>query len=147
MALNPREKKIAIWSSVALGVLLLYEAVISPLADRRDVLNRSKADLQARLDDAQSLFSKEQRLKKIWNDMEAGGLNLNPSQAEAQALQSIIAWAGKAGVQLSALKPERSTEERKFEVISFNVYRHRRDAGHGAIDLGDGNRTNSASSE
>ena len=121
MALSKREKYIAIGASAAIGLLLLDQVVLAPFVAQRDSIDKNRAGLQTQLDTASDLFSRERRLRKIWSELEAGGLNLDPSQAEGQALRSIIAWAEKSGVSLSALKPERSTDERKFEVISFNV--------------------------
>ena len=121
MNLNPREKKIAIGVSAAVGLLALNQFLISPFFAKRDEIDSRRSTLQASLDDADSLFGRERRLRKIWNEMQRGGLNVDASEAESSALQAIIAWADKAGMTLSALKPERSSEERKFEVISFNV--------------------------
>jgi hypothetical protein len=119
--MTKREKYIAIGAASAIALLLLDQVVLSPLMEHREDLDRRQATLQTQLDDADSVFSRERRLKTIWSDMQAGGLNLDASQAEGQALRSIIAWANKAGVTLSALKPEHSSDERKFQVISFNV--------------------------
>ena len=119
--MTKREKYIAIGASAAIALLVLDQAVVDPLISKRDEIESRQSTLQTQLDDADTVFTRERRLKKIWSELEAGGLSLDPSQAEGQALRSIIAWADKAGVSLSALKPERSSDERKFEVISFNV--------------------------
>jgi len=121
VALTQREKYIAIGTASVLGAVLIYEAVVSPIMAQFDAIDARRADLQKKIDDASDVFSRQRNLEKIWKELQAGGLNADASQAESQTLNAIIAWAEKAGVQLSALKPERTAEQQKFQVISFNV--------------------------
>jgi hypothetical protein len=53
--------------------------------------------------------------------MQKGGLKVDPSQAESQALHAVLDWAGAADLNLASLKPERTSQEGKFQVISFSV--------------------------
>jgi Tfp pilus assembly protein PilO len=120
MILSKREKKIAMISSAAAVVLALNYFLLSPyLAERDDIADRSKAAYQ-KMADANATFDSERRLEKVWKDMQKG-LNVDPATAESQAQQAVLDWADASGMTLSGLRPGKSSQEGKFQVISFNV--------------------------
>jgi hypothetical protein len=121
MILSKREKYIAIGSAAALLLLVLDYFVISPYFEERDAIAARSAGLYQKLDDANTLFDRERRLRKIWEEMQKGGLNVDASTAESQALHAVIDWADASGMTLSGLRPGKTTQEGKFLVISFNV--------------------------
>ncbi len=53
--------------------------------------------------------------------MTRGGLSADASAAESQALKATLDWAGQAGVGVTALKPDRTTDENGFQIISFHA--------------------------
>ena len=121
MVLSKRERYIAIGVGAAIGLLLLDRIVLTPFDERSRAVRTARDEVAQRNADAELLFGRQHKLRTIWDELQKGGLKLNQSQAESQALQAILDWARAAGVELAGLKPERTTQEGQFQVISFNV--------------------------
>jgi hypothetical protein len=121
MILNQREKYIAYGSAAAVLLLVLDYFVLSPYLDERDAIAQRSTALYQKVDDENSLFERERHLKKIWEELQKGGLNVDASTAESQAQQAVIDWADASGMTLTGLRPGKTTPEGKFLVISFNV--------------------------
>ncbi len=121
MVISKRERYVGIAAIAAAALLGLDSYLLTPYLTQRDAIAAGRDDAKRRLSEADSLFERQRRLRDLWAEMQRGGLKVNPSQAESQALQAVLDWAQGAGVELAALKPERSTQEGKFQVISFNV--------------------------
>src|SRR3954464_240602 len=120
MVLSKREKYIGLGVAAAVG-LALDSFALPPYIARRDAIAAGRADAAQQLSDAATLLQRQHNLRTIWTELQKGGLKVNPSQAESQTIQAVIDWAKAAGVELAALKPERSSQEGQFQVISFNV--------------------------
>jgi hypothetical protein len=121
VVISKRERYIAIGAVAAAVLLGLDSYVLTPYFDQRSAIASEREQTIRRLSEADSLFGRQRRLQGIWTDIQRGGLKGNPSQAESQALQAVLDWAKASGVELAALKPERTTQEGKFQVISFSV--------------------------
>jgi|KBSMisStandDraft_5_1062788.scaffolds.fasta_scaffold734828_2 hypothetical protein len=121
MVLSKREKYIGLATAAAVALLALDSFALTPYVARRDAIAAGRADAVRQLSDAASLTERQTKLRPIWTELQKGGLKVNPSQAESQTIQAVIDWAKAAGIELAALKPERSSQEGQFQVISFNV--------------------------
>ena len=83
--------------------------------------NRRLAEAKGQIEQNDNLFLREQRLKKVWKEMLAGGLKDNRNEAENQAQSGINVLGGDMHVTVESLKNDRTTQENKFEVINFHV--------------------------
>lgn len=121
VAISKREKYIGIGVGAAVGLLLLDQVVLNPFKDRLDTIAVQTDDARQKVSDAANLMGREHRLQRVWKDMEAGGLMADENQAESQALHAVLKWAQNSGVNLAALKPERTQTQGQFQVISFHI--------------------------
>ena len=128
MALSQRERYIAMGLGIVIGGVVLWEVVISPFLDAREDLRKQTEAAVAKQAENTALFDKQERLKQVWKDMtqvgpdgQQGGLLADESAAESQALNASLDWAGTAGVNITAVKPERTTVVNQFEVIGFHL--------------------------
>ena len=121
MVLSKREKYIAIGSAAAVAILVLDYFLVEPYLAQRDAIQTEIDATTASQNDAADTLQKKHKLEKVWAEMQSGGLKSSESQAESQVLNAVLKWADESGVALQALKPERSTEEDKFQVISFTI--------------------------
>lgn len=121
MAMTKRERNIAIGVGAALGLLLLDQVVITPYTDRLTAIDQQTQVAGAKVTDAATTFSRQRRMQKVWKEMQAGGLKSDESQAESQALHAVLDWTQNAGVNLAALKPERTQTQGQFQIISFHI--------------------------
>lgn len=121
MAFTKRERWVGIGTVAAIALFGIDRFVVTPYETRMDELAKARETASGQLSDAALVFSNQRRAEKIWKALQEGGLEVNASQAESQALHSLLAWAEESGVTLTALKPERPTQEGSFDVISFDV--------------------------
>lgn len=121
MNLNERERKIAICVVATLVLTLLYYFVYEPYADARADVLQQKSDLQEKLGKADSVFRRQVRLARVWNEMQAGGLNVDPAQADHQTLAALDKWATYTGFSLLTYKPDKTTPDGTFDVVSLSA--------------------------
>ena len=118
---SQRERYIAIGTAAAIGLLALDYFIFSPYFDQRNALDTRSADLTQKVADGKALLERQQRLQKVWAEMQRGGLNVDSSTAESQALHAVIDWADASGLTLTGIRPGKTTPQGKFLVISFVV--------------------------
>ncbi|HUT59797.1 MAG TPA: hypothetical protein VNA25_18270 [Phycisphaerae bacterium] len=111
MVFTKREKIIIAATVAVLCLLVLDFYVLTPLLKERDAVKDAKARLLARFAQAKSLLDRRHVLGPKWRSMIADGLKGDPAEAESQLLRSLRNWSSEAGVKLSSLRPERSTEK------------------------------------
>ena len=121
MALTKRERLIAIGVGAAVGLYLLDSVVIAPYAERLNALDRDTQAATSEMNDRNATFDRQHELNKVWTAMTRGGLQDDAGAAESQALKATLDWAGRAGVAVTALKPDRTTDEAPFQIISFHA--------------------------
>ncbi len=119
--LSRRELYIAIGTAIALALLALDRLLLTPYLERRSTLAADRQQAVAQLSQAQSLFDRQRKLRPIWATIQKSGLKADASAAESQAMHAILSWTQSAGVDLTTLKPERTTQEGPFQVSSFHV--------------------------
>jgi Tfp pilus assembly protein PilO len=119
--LNAREKKIAIGVLAAVVFMILYYVAFEPYTDARAQVSTDLTKVRADLEHADTTFSRERKLRPVWNDMQKGGLNVDPAQAERQTLEALNVWAHDAGLTLVTYKPERTTQEGTFQTVGISA--------------------------
>lgn len=119
MVLSKREKFVAIGLGAALAVLVLDRLVYTPLDDWSGQLTNQQADLQQNDDQQQALFQRERNLRKVWAELNAGGLKSDASEAESQVEHDLSQWAMESGVALVSLHPEPRSAKNGFLQINF----------------------------
>lgn len=121
MNLNERERRIVVIGAIVLGLIGIYYFLVSPYLDKSSALAASTMDLRGQKNDAETLFRKQRKLKVVWTGMQAEGLKIDTSEAEKQTRGALLDWAHGAGVQVSNVKFERTSQEGSFQVIGFSV--------------------------
>ena len=121
MVFTKRERLIIAATVAVLCLLVLDVYVLSPLLDRRATAAGDKTRLVARLSQAQTLLERRRLLSGRWRQMLSGGMKRAPAEAESQLLRSLRDWSAEAGVRLSSLRPERSTEKSELPEITVHA--------------------------
>jgi len=121
MTFSKRERLLLVAVAAVLCVLALDVYVLTPFAEERAVTRDKHAGLQGKLAQATGLLRRRRVLGRKWSQMLADGLQGDPAEAESKLLWSLRDWSGQAGVRLSSLRPERSSEETTLPVISVDM--------------------------
>lgn len=121
MTLTRRERIIAIATAAAAALFAFDSFAWTPYMQQRQLLADQRITLTDQLNTASELFAKQRKLRPIWRDLQQGGLSNDPSTAESQALHAMVNWTQAAGLDLTALKPQRATQQGQFQVIGFRV--------------------------
>lgn len=121
MALSNRERLIGIGAVAAIALFGLDQLVWSPYDAHMHVLATQLEAAKADKSVADALFQRENRDKIIWAALQQGGLEMNDSEAQRQALHAVNAWADQSGAHHVSLKAERTSQEAGFEVITIDM--------------------------
>jgi len=121
MVFSRRERIFLAATMLVLLLLGLDRYALNPLLAgyRRAVARRES--LQGEMARAQSLLERSELLAPRWRQMLADGLQHSPAEAESQALHSVQSWALQSGLDLSSLKPERSSESGELREITLHT--------------------------
>jgi hypothetical protein len=103
------------------GILVLDWVVLTPLIDRRQVVDAQMRLAREEVDRADRLFNNRIRLNRKWNEMSGTALKSDGATAESQIIRAVGDWALDAGLNLSSVKPERSEKDRQFQKIAFRA--------------------------
>jgi len=121
VVLSKRERLVAMVVIAAVVILLLNYLVLEPYqTEHNRIVTETAIALDAQ-NKANELLVRQAKLKKIWAEMQNGGLKIDDSQAESLTLQALLEWSTNSRVPLPSIKRERSVEEGKFEVIGFDI--------------------------
>ena len=121
MALNKRERQLAIIVVVVLGGFLAYSYVWEPFWAAQQKADQDLKASNEQLARAERLFKRQRDLKRVWDDMVAGGLTGSAETATSRAMNAANAWMQRTRIMTIGLKPERTTTENKFLVTSFHL--------------------------
>ncbi|MDY7010193.1 MAG: hypothetical protein SVV80_05500 [Planctomycetota bacterium] len=120
MILSKREKIIITATLVAISVLVLDRYALTPLLDRYSAVRTRKEMLLAETRHAENLLALHRKVAPRWRIL-TGSLKSDPAEAESQMLHALRDWSEQAGLNLSLLRPERSTEKTDLREITFHV--------------------------
>ena len=121
MILSKRERLIITATLVAVSILVLDRYALTPLLARYSALEARKERLLADTRRAESLLTRRRKIVPEWHRILAGSLKRDPAEAESQMLHALRDWSEQAGLNLSLLRPERSTEKTDLREITFHV--------------------------
>lgn len=121
MDLSRRERLIVIAAVVVLSVLVVDRYVLTPFQDRWQEVSARKEKLSQDLANASSLFDREKRLQRKWQEMRSASLKKDPAAAESQVLHAMREWSQENGLVLSSLKPEHSRQQGDLQEIGFRL--------------------------
>jgi len=120
VVLSKRERQYAIGAGALLGGLLIYSVVVSPYFERLTAIETQVSNANKKVKSNRDTLRYQRELKPTWDSMSA---NLSPTEAEAmsQASSDILRWGRDVRVNVTAIKPDRTTTENKFTVSAFHV--------------------------
>jgi Tfp pilus assembly protein PilO len=122
MILSKRERYIVI---ATVGVLLLLgidQYLLSPLLQRRSDAAAQTTAVSTELADADTTVNvRGLRASNRWKEMTDAGLQVSPSETESFLLKELQGFAARSGLQLGALRPERSDKLKHFQQITFRA--------------------------
>jgi hypothetical protein len=121
MILSRRERIIGILVLIALAALALDHYVLSPLLAQRAALGARREQLEADMQRAGSLLKRRRLIAPEWRKMLSSGLKRDPAEAESQILHALRNWSEEAGLSLTSLKPERSTDKAALREITVHA--------------------------
>ena len=121
MILTKRERLITALTLIAVSIFVLDRYVLTPFLDDYSALEARKQKLQGDMKRANSLVARRQQVDQKWQQMLAGSLKQDPVEAESQVLHALRDWSEQTGLNLSALRPERSTDKTDLREITFHT--------------------------
>jgi hypothetical protein len=121
VVLSKREKNVAIGVASGVAALIAYFYVVAPIAEANQKVAQDTQRESQQLENNRRLFSRELALKKVWNELIAGGLKSEESDASGQASSALREWMQDAGISIISFKGEKSTVEGSFRVTSFHA--------------------------
>ncbi len=127
MVLSKRERILAIATLLVLGALAANAMIISPLDKRRQRTTNEKLELEAQVAQAQNLFDRRKMLERKWKGLLSEGMR-SDADAESRIARALDEWSRQTRLELSSVKPERTSTEKGMNEITFVV------AGRGGLD-------------
>jgi len=121
MILSKRERLIIALTLIVVSIFVLDRYVLTPLLDSYSASKAKKNSLQGETDRATHLLARRQQIEQKWEQMLAGGLERDPVGAESQLLHALRDWSEEAGLDLSSLRPERSTEKTDLRKVTCHA--------------------------
>ena len=110
-----------IGAGLAVGLLALDSYVLSPLMDRYGKVQARRDELAGKVARAQGLLQRRQSIERRWRGVIEKGMMRDAVGAESQAMHAVKDWAARAGLRLTSLRPERSTEKTPLPEIQIHV--------------------------
>lgn len=121
MILSRRERYILIGVVTMVGIFGLDRVILTPLFERRQVINAQMRLAREKVARADQLFENRVRMNRRWHEMSGTALKTDGSTAESQIIRAVGDWAAEAGLNLSSVKPERAEKDRQFQKITFRA--------------------------
>lgn len=121
MILSKREKYVAIGTATAIALLVIDSFIVEPFISELSAIQDGRAQAARQIVDAAATFSHQNKLKKIWADMQANGLKTQEAQADSQLYHALLDWAQQAGANTQVLKSDLPKKEGLFTVIGYRV--------------------------
>ena len=114
MARTTRENYFMIAVAAAVGLWAVDRYAWTPYTDAQTAVAAEREAVQRELDDFEILTRRHQKMRRVWSEMRAAGVESSPSEAERKMLHALRAWAQDAGIAHLSLRPERVNKEHGF---------------------------------
>lgn len=122
MILSKRERYIVIATVGVLVLLGIDQYLLSPLLQRRaDAATQSTVKRTELADADNTVNVRGLRATNRWKEMTQAGLQVNPSETESFLLKELQGFAARSGLQLGALRPEKSEKLKHYQQITFRA--------------------------
>jgi hypothetical protein len=121
LILSKREKYIVAAAIIAVAILLLDRLVLTPVWDRKTVMESETQRVLTELDHARLLFERRRQLSARWQEMLNAGLNADPDAAVGLVSRAVYGYSDEAGLSVSSLRPERLPQRGDLQETAFPV--------------------------
>ena len=101
MVLSQRERYMAVGMGSVVGLAIIYFVILSPMADWSAGIDTRAEQVQKTQDADKALIEKQNRLAKIYDIMQKGGLKTEVSEAQSQMDRAVYDWAAQSGVSIA----------------------------------------------
>lgn len=116
--MNEREKKIAIFVGVAVGLYGIDQWLLEPYFDDLNKADDQIAHYQTALSDGNGVLQNRLKASKHWKEISTGFVQADASAAESSLLNRIHDCAQRANLFVSSYKTEKAEKEKGYDRIS-----------------------------
>lgn len=117
MNLDKRQRRLAIFALVAVGLLMGDRIIFSPLVkswkDRSARIAKLKQDVR----DGDETLKRETSLRGQWERMRTNTLPSVKSEAESKMLKAFEQWAREGGVSVSSIRPQWKEAQDEYKTL------------------------------
>lgn len=117
MALNKREKMIAITLGIVLAGVAANSMLIKPYFTSRSDLSDQILLMSHKNDKADDVLFNRKRIGDLWKQMQTNGLKTNPSDAEIAAVNAIYSWAEGSRITIDSIKDDNPEQVGDFQQV------------------------------
>jgi len=121
VVLSRREKYITAAAGIAVAILFLDRAVLTPLQERAASRSEETARRVREIEQAGMLFDRMRHLSGAWQEIQSNGLKSDAGEAEIQVLHAVRNWAQESGLALSGLRPESVKQRGALDELTFRA--------------------------
>jgi hypothetical protein len=118
---SKRERYIAIVTVAVVAIWGLDRFIVSPLFTRQQDLSARIRKASDENDKATRVIRQARIDSRDWRDIAGTKLQPDASTAESQVLHRMTTWAQESRLDLTALRPDRSDQEKGLNKISFRA--------------------------
>ncbi len=114
MARSTRERYFMIGVAAAVRLWAVDRFAITPYFDARQAVaaeHETARDEEAKV---ARLHRDERRMRRVWSQMRAAGIESAPSEVEGRVLHALRMWAQSSGIAHLSLRPARVNREHGF---------------------------------
>src|SRR3989442_5490396 len=111
MALSSRERYVAIAVAAACGIFVLDRFIVTPYMQELKRLRTEHASASQKQAEDRHVLQKQKGARRDWADLQAGGLQSDPSEMERQMQHWLHLWAQEAGLGNLSLRTDRTAAQ------------------------------------
>jgi hypothetical protein len=103
---SKRQRLLLIAAAAGLLLLVLDRVLFTPLGRLWQAHRAEIVSLQQSIDNARSLISRTDQLRRTWADMQSGALPKDPGQAEQDLITAFDRWGRAGGIEIGSIRPQ-----------------------------------------
>ena len=117
--MSRRERILAVVVIGLIGLFVLDQFVVRPLASRYEQLRAQADDIENELHHARVLLDNRNILEQRWDRMAQGGLNDDASAQRIEVQQRLSRWAEESGFNLATVSAAQTIAGAHFDEVRF----------------------------
>ena len=121
MKIKNRQDFLMVLAISAAGLFVAVNFILTPLAGWWSYRSTQIKDLRTQVTEGQQLIKRESGIRSHWDDMQAGALPSDSSQAEQRLLKAFDTWRTDTGVEVTSITPQWKSESTNYMTISCRV--------------------------